>query len=315
MGSKANESASHRRLWSTWPLAGQPIIGDTPAGPQQSITSFHSLGQGVPFFPFDMDPSSMTLRMFIKTQDLAHTGVARLARYRLRLGVGDIAELRQHYSNYLDFLQAILRKHGLQSYEVTEKKRFPLKYVPPKAKGQRVSDVIDVDNAADYREMVKKISEEKPAIVKIFVDMRHIEKLPHPSKSSEDNSEFTSDSEKGKSGHVKKVDLDNRLARCPLGSIPLTPAMVCDWCLALEDGQATIATPPNIESFSIANKAPILHPMRKAAVQAAQPPSPAAADLNSLTLAILLEMLAQFDSGLHAPTSPASPTPQTPARN
>ncbi|KAI5999894.1 hypothetical protein EDD15DRAFT_2362386 [Pisolithus albus] len=75
MGSKANESASHRRLRSTWPLAGQPIIGDTPAGPQRSITSFHSLGQGVPFFPFDTDPSSMTLRMFIKTQDLAHTGV------------------------------------------------------------------------------------------------------------------------------------------------------------------------------------------------------------------------------------------------
>ncbi|KIK13577.1 hypothetical protein PISMIDRAFT_17902 [Pisolithus microcarpus 441] len=91
--------------------------------------------------------------------------------------------------------------------------------------------------------------------------------------------------------------------------------MIRDWCLALEDGQATIATPPNIESFNIANKAPILHPMCKAAAQAAQPASPAAADLNSLTSAILLRTLAQFDSSVHPLTSPASPTPQTPARN
>ncbi|KIK28176.1 hypothetical protein PISMIDRAFT_7690 [Pisolithus microcarpus 441] len=116
-------------------------------------------------------------------------------------------------SNYLEFLQAILLKHGLESYEVTDKKHFPLKYVPPKAKGQRASDAIDVDNATDYREMVKKISEEKPAVVKIFVDMRHIERLPRASKSSEDDSEFASDSTKGKCGRVKKVDLDNRLAR------------------------------------------------------------------------------------------------------
>ncbi|KAI6016744.1 hypothetical protein EDC04DRAFT_2903047 [Pisolithus marmoratus] len=194
-------------------------------------------------------------------------------------------------SNYLDFLQAILLKHGLESYEVMEKKHFPLKYVPPKAKGQWASDTIDVNNAADYREMVKKISEEKLAI------------------SSEDDSEFASDSMKGKSGHVKKVDLDNHLAQWRLklekaykneqdegltyvgvlGSIPLMPAMVCDWCLVLEDGQA--------------------------AMQAVQPASPAAVDLNSLTSAILLWMLAQFDSSLHPPTSPASPMPQTPARN
>ncbi|KAI5988904.1 hypothetical protein EDC04DRAFT_2612091 [Pisolithus marmoratus] len=83
-------------------------------------------------------------------------------------------------SNYLEFLQAILCKHGLENYEVTE---------------QWVSDTIDVNNPANYKEMVKKISEDKPPVVKIFVDMQHIEKLPQAIKSSND-SECTSNSSK-----------------------------------------------------------------------------------------------------------------------
>ncbi|KAI6107739.1 hypothetical protein EV401DRAFT_1891929 [Pisolithus croceorrhizus] len=155
-------------------------------------------------------------------------------------------------------------------YEVTEKKHFPIKYIPPKARGQWLSDVIDVDNATDYKEMVKKISEDKPPVVKIFVDMQHIKKLPQVVKSSDDL-ECTSDSSK-------------------------------------EDGQATITPLPNIKSFNMDNKAPILHPMSKAATQ----PTPTALDLNSLTLAILLWMLAQFDAGLHSLTAPVTPMPQTP---
>ncbi|KAI6099448.1 hypothetical protein EV401DRAFT_1894797 [Pisolithus croceorrhizus] len=175
-------------------------------------------------------------------------------------------------SNYLEFLQAILLKHGLESYKVAEKKHFPVKYVPPKAQGQWLSDTIDVNDATDYKEMVKKISEDKPPVVKIF--------LPWAIKSS-DHSECTSDSPKGISGQVKKTDLNNHLAQwhlklqklyknkhdegltyvSPLGLIPLTPMMIQGWCLALEDGQATITTLPNIESFNMANKAPILHPM------------------------------------------------------
>jgi len=38
--------------------------------------------------------------------------------------------------------------------------------------------VIDIDNVADYQEMVKKITDDKPSVVKIFVGMKHIEKLP-----------------------------------------------------------------------------------------------------------------------------------------
>jgi len=57
--------------------------------------------------------------------------------------------------------------------------------------------VIDIDNVADYQEMVKKITDDKPSVVKIFVDMKHIEKLPRTqsstkNSSSEDDSEATS---------------------------------------------------------------------------------------------------------------------------
>ncbi|KAI6017834.1 hypothetical protein EDC04DRAFT_2607976 [Pisolithus marmoratus] len=176
---------------------------------------------------------------------------------------------------------------------------------------QWVSDTTDVDNIADYREMVKKNLEDKPSIVKIFVDMQHIERLPWASKSSEDDLEISSNSTKLQKVYKNKLD-EGLTYIGPLRSIPLTPAMVWDWCLALEDGQATITTLPNIKSFNMANKAPILHPMHKAA---AQPASPAAVDLNSLTLAILLQTLAQFDSGLYPLTSPATATPQTPVQN
>ena len=37
-------------------------------------------------------------------------------------------------SNYLDFLQNVLLKHGQKSYEVTEKKHYPFRYIPLKEK-------------------------------------------------------------------------------------------------------------------------------------------------------------------------------------
>ncbi|KAI6039959.1 hypothetical protein EDC04DRAFT_2602833 [Pisolithus marmoratus] len=210
-------------------------------------------------------------------------------------------------SNYIEFLKAVLLKHGPASYEVTEKKHFPLKYIPLTVKGQCILDAIDVNNIINYRDMVKKLSEEKLSTVK------------------------------GTSTRTKKADLNYCLVQwhlklqkvyknkhdegltyiSPLGPLPLMPAMIHDWCLALEEGQATIAVPLNIESFNMANKAPVLHPVHKAA---AQPASPAMTDLNSLTLAILLQTLAQLDSGLqHSPTASAPappmvvpPTLQTP---
>ena len=40
-----------------------------------------------------------------------------------------------NHGNYLEFLQRILEKHGQGQYIVSERKRFPFKFVDPQAKG------------------------------------------------------------------------------------------------------------------------------------------------------------------------------------
>ncbi|KAI6028029.1 hypothetical protein BKA83DRAFT_4123865 [Pisolithus microcarpus] len=126
--------------------------------------------------------------------------------------------------------------------------------------------------------------------------------------------------------HSKKADLDHCLAQwhlklekvykndCDegltyvrlLGVIPLTPAMIDNWCITLEDGQAMINVLLNIPSFDLANKAPVLHPTHKAA---AHLPSPSV-DVNSLTSVLLLQTLTQ--SSLLTSQQVASQTPAVP---
>jgi hypothetical protein len=121
--------------------------------------------------------------------------------------------------------------------------------------------------------------------------------------------------------HSAKVDLDTHLARWhiklqqryknehdegltyvgPLGALFLTLAMVLDWARALEEGQATLLIPPNIQSFNPTNKAPFLHHVRQASAQSLSP----ALDVNSLTSVLLMQTLAP--SGLLS--SVAGPDP------
>ena len=116
-------------------------------------------------------------------------------------------------NNYIDFLQSILKKHGQGHFKVSEKKHFPFKFVPPKAKrsvcyfpptfadfnlvttyfSQCVNDAIDVDNKADYAEMVKKIHARNPGTTKIYVDMKHIEKIPLADDSDGGSNESSED--------------------------------------------------------------------------------------------------------------------------
>lgn len=120
--------------------------------------------------------------------------------------------------NYVDFLRSMLQKHGQEDYEVTAKKHYPFRYTLPKTKGyrdqflfiyhktrangeytrQRVADAIDVDNVADYQEMVTKIADSKPpAIIKILVDMRDVQKLPRAQASSSETDGGSETSPKG----------------------------------------------------------------------------------------------------------------------
>ncbi|KIK13183.1 hypothetical protein PISMIDRAFT_119385 [Pisolithus microcarpus 441] len=172
-------------------------------------------------------------------------------------------------NNYLGFLQSLLEKHGQDQYIVSDRRRYPFKFVPPKAKGQRATDAMDVDNEADYQEMVGKIHGANPSITKIFIDMKHVEKLPSNESSNEASEASGDDDDLVRSViHFYEIydaflpqktpahgaaDLDTRLA-CwriklqhlhknehdegftyigPMGPLALTPAMILDWCRAL----------------------------------------------------------------------------------
>lgn len=59
---------------------------------------------------------------------------------------------------------------------------------------QWLADAIDIDNITDYQEMVKKIAGIS-SVVKVFVDMWHVEKLPQGSKPKGAESSDLDDSE------------------------------------------------------------------------------------------------------------------------
>ncbi|KAI6038826.1 hypothetical protein EDC04DRAFT_2895931 [Pisolithus marmoratus] len=183
--------------------------------------------------------------------------------------------------------------------------------MPPKAKGQHVNDAMDTDNEANYKEMVRKLHHNKSRTIKILVDMKQVERLPS-NESRDETSDPSDGNDNLKSPSHGAADLNTCLVQWwiklqqlhkneqnegfmyvgPMGPVPLTPAMILDWCHALEDGEATLCSPPNLESFNMANKAMYLHPMCK--VQAlAQPPPPTMPplDVNALTSVLLLQML------------------------
>ncbi|KAG6377265.1 hypothetical protein JVT61DRAFT_1328 [Boletus reticuloceps] len=129
---------------------------------------------------------------------------------------------------------------------------------------QCISDAIDVDDAADYNEMVKKIIEEKPSIVRVLVNKHIIEKALRAKHARSGSKSVCSISESNnpKSRTGKANQLDARLVRLreklqtkygnehngsliyngPLGSFPLTPIMILDWRHAMVSTVSYIGT-------------------------------------------------------------------------
>ena len=57
---------------------------------------------------------------------------------------------------------------------------------------------MDVDNEADYKEMVKKIHQDNPFSTKILINMKDVEKLSTLGDNTEDNNDETTDSDDNK---------------------------------------------------------------------------------------------------------------------
>ncbi|KIK78011.1 hypothetical protein PAXRUDRAFT_165135 [Paxillus rubicundulus Ve08.2h10] len=93
-------------------------------------------------------------------------------------------------TNYLNFLHAALCKHNQDIFKITQAKCYPFKYII--GAKQKVSNAMEVDNSGNYKEMVKKIDDEKPTTVKIFIDMKVVEKLPHKTNIADEDEADTS---------------------------------------------------------------------------------------------------------------------------
>ncbi|KAG1811314.1 hypothetical protein EV424DRAFT_1542605 [Suillus variegatus] len=186
--------------------------------------------------------------------------------------------------NYLEFLTIILAKHDKSQYRVTERKKYGFKYLVGNSCGR--VEAMDDDNKEDYVEMAKKLISEEPQKVKVFVDMKNVEKLPVSTAQNETAGDMASQDSGASDDEIVAVDctteLDHEIAHYrrliikKWGNsydnsvthvhqsgmeIPCTPAMIKDWARAMYDGEATTTVPPNIPSFDPVKREPALHPM------------------------------------------------------
>ncbi|KAH7903827.1 hypothetical protein BJ138DRAFT_1189019, partial [Hygrophoropsis aurantiaca] len=247
-------------------------------------------------------------------------------------------------TNYLDLLTTMLAKHGKDEYKVTDKKTYSFKYLAPPAKSR--NDAMDIDNVDDFLEMAKKLICEKPDKVKIWIDMKSVEKLPSRARGqtagdgndSDNDTNGGADEDSDTAGVTEASDLERGITRFrkliikkwgnehdnsityvhPAGvNIPCTPLMIRDWAIALYEGTATLTHAPNIESFDPAKREVALHPSRKAHMPVSSStavisPAPTSAntDITALTSMLLLQTAQGLARDRFSSTPPV--VPETP---
>ncbi|KAG1736185.1 hypothetical protein EDB19DRAFT_1830002 [Suillus lakei] len=213
-----------------------------------------------------------------------------------------------------------------------------------KAKAKEVkstnrAEAMDVNNEADYAEMAKKLISEEPRKVKVFINMKNVEKLPVSTQNEMTGDTASQDSGASDDDEIAVVDnateLDHEIARFrrliikKWGNeydnsvtyihqsgmeIPCTPAMIKDWAHRMYeirtikyDGEATTMVPPNIPSFDPMKREAPLHPMRRSMAAAATPTatSVSTTDISSLTSMLLLRTV----QDLTREATPLTPLP------
>ncbi|KAG1850455.1 hypothetical protein F4604DRAFT_1959350 [Suillus subluteus] len=241
-----------------------------------------------------------------------------------------VFQISEH--NHVEFLTTILAKHDKSHHRVTERKKYSFKYYLGNSRGR--AEAMDVDNEADYAEMAKKLISEEPRKVKVFIDMKNVEKLPVSTRNETMGDTASQDSGASDDDEIAVVDnateLDHEIAHFrrliikKWGNeydnsvtyihqsgmeIPCTPAMIKDWAHGMYeirtikyDGDATTMVPPNIPSFDPTKHEAPLHPMRRSMAAAATPTATSATPLTPLPVRTATSLPI---------TSPVAPTPST----
>ncbi|KAJ7098942.1 hypothetical protein C8R44DRAFT_642692 [Mycena epipterygia] len=241
--------------------------------------------------------------------------------------------------NYLQLLKTILAKHGEEKYNVMDRMTYGIKVQLPSVKYTlstsinsisdipcRKGDALDIDNFAEYQDLVKDIIEGMPSKMNIYIDMADIQKRWSGRGSQGSDNE---DEDAGLYDANGLSDLERELARLR-GKIekkyqndhnagytyidpktgtshPLTPQMMKEWCRAMYDGEATINQPPGfIADFYPAYRQVALHPTRIAASVNNKPTTDGVGDV--------IGHLATIVTALVGRPVPDSAVPSTPQR-
>ncbi|KAG2059213.1 hypothetical protein BDR06DRAFT_968180 [Suillus hirtellus] len=112
---------------------------------------------------------------------------------------------------------------------VTKRKKYGFKYLVGNSRG--CIEAMDVDNKEDYMEMTKKLISKEPQKVKVFVNMKNIEKLPVSITQNEvHGDENWLIIKKWGNSHDNSVTYIHQSRM----EIPWTLAMIKDWAHAME---------------------------------------------------------------------------------
>ncbi|KAH9916502.1 hypothetical protein B0H21DRAFT_703012 [Amylocystis lapponica] len=213
--------------------------------------------------------------------------------------------------NYLEFLRAILKKHGETKYTVTKKQKFSFKY---NHKGRVKNDHLDVDNESEYQDMVTKINTTNLDKIVVLVDINDIKK--HCRRLTEDSlSPFEREIAHLRGILEKKYKNDHGgyayVAPDGVG-LELTPFRMREWAVAMHDGLASAAAPPNTEAFNPAKRSFSLLPARQQRLATAQPPQATAIPSGFEQMVNLITTVVSMAQGV--PSVPLTPSPSTPKR-
>ncbi|KAF8799455.1 hypothetical protein BYT27DRAFT_7223729 [Phlegmacium glaucopus] len=168
--------------------------------------------------------------------------------------------------NYLSFLSELLKVHGQGKYTPVKKHtRFSIKILLGK---KARKDGIDIDMFSEYEKMAKKILEEQPSRLTVYVDLDAVK--AGAKRRDEDGSTSGEDSEdeevtgNGKNGVERELGRIRMLLEKKYANdsdsgytytagdgekVPLTPAMMSEWVRAIYDAEATAKQPPNSLAF------------------------------------------------------------------
>ncbi|KAF8810644.1 hypothetical protein BYT27DRAFT_7209245 [Phlegmacium glaucopus] len=151
--------------------------------------------------------------------------------------------------NYLSFLSELLKAHSHNNIKVLLGKKMK-------------KDGVDIDMFAEYEKITKKILEEEPSKLTVYLDLEDVKASAKQhdegnSTSSDDGSSDEEGANNGKSGIERELGrirgvLEKKYAN-PADSgytyVALTPSMMSEWARAIYDMDASANHPPNTLSF------------------------------------------------------------------